>query len=179
MRKIGAWAAVIAIPLTVGCATSPIPMNLRQQASPYLDLEKVMKDPQANIGNKVLWGGMIIEVQNLPGGTTAQILEAPLDYHDRPYQIDHSEGRFFARFEHYLDKAIFHPGRRITVFGTLVGTAPQVLNKDENPQMLPIVAVSHYYIWPRHPLSYYEEDPYWAPLVPGQGIGWGPFYGEM
>jgi outer membrane lipoprotein len=112
--------AMAAMLLLAGCA-HVISKEVLQEVDASLTFAHVSKDPEAYKGKTVLFGGDIIETQNLSDKTQIVVLQRPLGSRGEPSAGDVSEGRFIITTPGFLDPAIYGPGRKITVAGTVVG----------------------------------------------------------
>ncbi len=104
-----------------GCA----PMNkqtTKEEAYEKIPFTEIAKSPDTYKGKVVRLGGVIIKTENRKEDTLFEILEKPLSWRGRPKPGDYSGGRFMVVFEEFLDEAIYHPNRPITVVGEVVGT---------------------------------------------------------
>jgi len=149
------------------CATPPIAKQYRQEAqSEDLTFSMVLQDPDAYVGDIVLWGGTIIETKNLKEGTELIVLETPLGRGERPRSAKHSGGRFIAKSGRFLDPAVYAAGRKITLAGQVTGK--KTLSLSETTYTYPVVAVKQLHLWERRPS--YAYYPYYD-------WGWGPYWG--
>lgn len=159
--------AVLAGSLLAGCATSPISKTLRQQARKDVTFERAVKDPDADKGALVIWGGYIVDVVNAPGYTELTVLDAPLEAGDQPGLAENSKGRFLARINRFLDPAVYRKGRKVTVAGKITGQETRPLGKID--YAYPVLDVDELHMWAR-------ERPY--PYDPSfeYGFWYGPGY---
>jgi len=127
----------------------------------------VLGNPDAYVGDIVLWGGTIIETKNLREGTELIVLETPLGRRERPRSAKHSGGRFIAMSGRFLDPAVYAAGRQITMAGQVTGK--KTLSLSETTYTYPVVAVKQLHLWERRPhyVYYYPYDDW----------GWGPYWG--
>ena len=130
-------------------------------------LNQVLAHPDAHSGQRVRWGGRIAHVDNQPHDTLIEIVQQPLLGNGRPETTSSSAGRFLARFNRFMDPAIFAPGNRLTVTGTLNGVRSGRIG--QYPYKFPLVDVIEYRLWPKQepPRIIYYHDPWW----PGAYIG--------
>lgn len=130
-------------------------------------LSRVRANPTAYTGQKVHWGGRIARVDNQPHDTLIEVVQQPLSSDGRPESTPTSEGRFIARFDGFLDPAIFAPGKRLTVSGTVHGTRKGRIG--DYQYQFPVVNVVDYRLWPKYrpPRIIYYRDPWWP----------GPYFG--
>jgi outer membrane lipoprotein len=103
-----------------GCAY-PISQEMRAKANPDLIYSAVARDPRSYKGATIIWGGIVIQVQNQPSQTVLTILETPLDYYGVPLDEDFSRGRFIAQVPEYLDQQAYGEGKKIILAGDIVG----------------------------------------------------------
>ena len=66
-------------------------------------------------------GGVIVASRNAKEGTFIEILQKPLDSDGRPLDTDATEGRFLVQSDEFLDSAVYHRGRLITVVAEVAG----------------------------------------------------------
>ena len=151
-----------------GCATSVIPRDVIQQVPTDTTFKQVLANPDAFKGHQVMWGGQLLSLRNEKEGTYLEVLQAPLDSDGRPSAVEASEGRFLAFFDKYIDEAVFHPGRLVTVIGQVEGRKLQALGKGKVEYAYPAVAGQQIYLWPR------PEKPHLAPgySYPGDWDPW-------
>jgi outer membrane lipoprotein len=163
------WLAILhflGVVLT-GCATH-IPQTVREPAPGDLSLAAVRQNLSSHRGQPVRWGGTIAAVENRQTETWIEIVGRELDGSGRPRETDHSEGRFVAQVQGFLDPAVYAVGRSVTVAGTV---------SDETSRPIggylysyPVVSANLVYLWgplPEPRRDYY--DPYWP-------HPWDPWY---
>lgn len=105
----------------------------------------LISDPDFHKGTLVLLGGEIIQTHNAAEVTWVEILHRPLGANDRPNRNAPSEGRFMSRHEGFLDPAVYHPGRLITVAGPVEGKRNQLLGEIE--YAYPVIADKEHSLW--------------------------------
>jgi outer membrane lipoprotein len=152
-----------------GCATVPS-RSLREEAT-AVAFKALQKNTHEFKGKRVILGGYIIETLNEPERTLLVILQAPLDFQNRPQSQDLSEGRFLIETKDFLDPLVFSKDRRITVGGTVQGTVPRQLGNTTYPY--PMIESIELHLWANEPLypRAYDSDylyPYrrWHPYDP-------------
>ena len=129
-----------------GCATGP-----RFDAGEYdrhVTPAQTVAEGQKAVGTRVLWGGMIINTNNLPQGTEVEILAYPLAPSQRP-DIDKAPlGRFIASSSEYLESVDYAQGRMITLAGPITGTREGKIG--ETHYVYPVLEpeAGHIYLWP-------------------------------
>lgn len=130
--------------LTAGCA-SVISKELKSQVKPDLRFERVRENPEGLQGKKVLFGGLIIKALVKRDHTLIEVLEKPLGFRDKPKDTDTSGGRFLVLMDGYKDPAIYSKGKRITVFGEVLGK--RILKLDELEYGYPLIRSEEHYLW--------------------------------
>ncbi|MEJ2066562.1 MAG: Slp family lipoprotein [Deltaproteobacteria bacterium] len=151
--------------LLAGCA-HVISRGVLQEVDTSVSFAQLSKDPEAYRGKTVLLGGDVIETQNLSDKTLVFVLQRPLDRRGEPGAGDVSEGRFIITTPGFLDPAIYGPGRKITVAGTVVGKEVRPLGEIE--YTYPIIEKRELYLWPEEEAASDEPDVHF-----GVGIGVG------
>ena len=111
-----------------------------------IDIHQLRANPQAHAGRTVLMGGAIIAVENHADHTEVIILHHGLGFNNRPNPRRPSGERFLARKSGFLDPAIFHPGRWISVLGVVSGGEQRPLQ--QTVYLYPVVTVSELHLWP-------------------------------
>lgn len=139
-----------------GCA-SPLPVALQQEPPRSPDLRAVQRSPQAHLGDRVRWGGVIIRVENLPDGSAIEVLARPLDAAGRPLPEVGALGRFIARTTEFVDPLVYKSDSEITLGGTLV--EPQTRNIGGYAYAYPVVEVDALHLWAPRPVP--RDPPYW------------------
>lgn len=107
----------------------------------------LIKDPDLFNGTLVILGGEIIQTHNAADMTWIEILHRPLGNNDRPNRDAPSGGRFMVRHEGFLDPAVYHPGRMITIAGPVEGKRVQLLGEIE--YTYPLIADKEHLLWDR------------------------------
>lgn len=151
----------VSLTLLWGCSHVISP-EMRAAAKEDLQFSVVLADPERYHGELVIWGGVILETENNPEGTTLVILETLLDWEGAPRDAEFSRGRFLARTSHFLDQAVYSPGRKVTLAGEVVGR--ELRRIGELPYGYPVVSVREIHLWR-------ESTAAWVPAHP-----WGPYW---
>ena len=139
------FVAMVAVTLAIGCA-HVISKKVLKDVDPSVTFAQVVKAPDAYKGKTVLFGGAIIETKNFTDKSQVVVLQQPLDSRDRPVGGDISEGRFIILVPGFLDPAIYSPGRKITVAGTVAGKEVRPLG--EIAYTYPLIERRELYLWP-------------------------------
>ena len=153
---------LMAIPFFAACATAPKPL----QGEFTVDSAK---DVAANgrSGDRVRWGGLVIEVEPEAERTCLQILSRELSDTARPRDRDVSEGRFVACRDGFYDPEIFTKGREVTVAGRVAGMTTRQVGEYGYP--MPEVAADVVYLWPERR----DIDAVYVPYSPWFGWPYG------
>jgi outer membrane lipoprotein len=131
--------------LLSGCA-HVISKGVLQEVDASVSFAQVSKDPEAYTGKTVLFGGDVIETQNLSDKTLVVVLQRPLGSRGEPSAGDVSEGRFIITTPGFLDPAIYSSGRKLTAAGTVTGKEVRPLG--EIQYTYPIIEKRELYLWP-------------------------------
>jgi outer membrane lipoprotein len=142
--------------------------QLRDEAGIPVLFEDLLAFPQEYRGRVVILGGYILETQNEPGGSLLTVIQAPLDWREKPKSRDLSQGRFFVTTHRFLDPKVYLEGRRLTVGGRMVGVRKQSVGGAT--YRFPTIEAQELHLWPRktHPVGPYYPfyDPWCAPWYP-------------
>jgi len=157
--------AMAAMLLLAGCA-HVISKQTLKEVDTNITFAQVAKDPDAYKGKTVLLGGDIIKAQNFSNMTLIVVLQRPLGRRGEPAAGDVSEGRFIIRNPGFLDPAIYSPGRKITVAGTVVGKEVRPLGEIE--YTYPIIEKRELHLWPEEEAATAEPRVHF-----GVGVGVG------
>jgi outer membrane lipoprotein len=124
-----------------------------------------VKNAKQYIGETVIVGGHVVEVQNKNDQTLITAVQAPLGVRQEPKPKDQSQGRLILVYPGFLDPKVYTEHRKITVAGKLLGSSQ--IETDDKPFPYLRVKVSEIHLWsvarPRY------VDPYW-------NYGWWPYY---
>jgi len=80
--------------------------------------QSVIADPDLKIGQKVIWGGTILDTKNLESSTQLEVLSYPLSRSHQPQLEQKPMGRFILIYPGYLEPTTYAQGRLLTVLGT-------------------------------------------------------------
>lgn len=125
----------------------------------------VVAEEMDMLGRSVRWGGEIISVRNNPDNTEIELFHRPLKGNAEPRPEGGDGVRFIARVDGFLDPAVYEPGKRLAVRGTLV--AGLTRNVGEFPYRYPVVATESHHLWPAYePPPDHWRNPYYDPWWP-------------
>jgi outer membrane lipoprotein len=128
-----------------GCATAPAFESVPATSAPLP--YTVVESPGRWIDQPVLWGGMILEVNNFERHTEIEMLAYPLDRRQAPRLELADEGRFIAILPGYVEARDYPLGRFVTLVGRITGERRGSLRNA--PYVWPEVDVERVHLWPR------------------------------
>jgi len=137
-------AAALAASVAMGCAP-PFPKELLDKIEKNIPFAAVQKEPEKFAGKLLMVGGMIVDTKNLKAGSSIEVLQKPLDGEGQPVQTDETGGRFLVVTQTYVDAAVFHRGRSITVIGEVTGSKVQPLGEIE--YRYPVLTAKELHLW--------------------------------
>jgi len=130
--------------ISAGCAP-PFSKTLLDKVETKLAFSELFKAPENHIGKMVMVGGTIVDVKNLKEGTQIEVLQKPLDGEGRPEMTDETGGRFLFVSQTYLDAAVYHRGRSISIIGEVTGSKVQPLG--EIDYRYPVLTARELHLW--------------------------------
>jgi outer membrane lipoprotein len=130
--------------ITAGCAP-PFSKETLDKVNRNVSFQELKKEPEQFKGTWVMLGGMIVGSKNAKEGTLIEILQRPLDTDGRPLQTDSTEGRFLIQSDTFLDPAVYHEGRLITVVAEVIGR--KELPLDDIMYTYPLLSVKDLHLW--------------------------------
>lgn len=134
--------------LLVACASGPIETD---EAMSNLSVEQVRgelteKESLDALGSEsVLWGGVILNTQNLTDITQIEIMAYPLDRRQRPMLGREPEGRFLANYDGFLEPVDYAEGRSVSVLGQITGITGGTVGEAE--YQYPTISTSQIHLW--------------------------------
>ncbi|MEW5803842.1 MAG: Slp family lipoprotein [bacterium] len=137
------FLTIIAL-LVSGCA-HVMSKESRGLAAKKIPFQWVAQNPEGYKGIMVIWGGQIIETQNLQDGTQIVVLQRPLGRSEQPIGDDKSGGRFLVIYKGFLDPAVYEKGQFITVAGIIEGEKALPLGEIE--YHYPYVNAREIHLW--------------------------------
>jgi outer membrane lipoprotein len=130
---------------TIAGCSPPFPKELLEKVDGSVTFAQVRKDPGSSVGKLLMLGGMIVETTNLKEGTRIEVLQKALDGEGRPELTDATGGRFLILTSQFLDGAVYHRGRMITVIGEVA--PPVVLPLGEIEYRYPVLSARSLHLW--------------------------------
>ncbi len=143
-KKYLVFCTLLTLLLTSACAP-PFPQQMLDRVERNLSFTELQKDPDQYKGAWVMLGGMIVAARNTKEGTVMELLQKPLNSSGRPLQTDATEGRLLIVAEEFLDAAVYHAGRELTVIGEVSGLKVQPLGEIE--YRYPLVSAKSLHLW--------------------------------
>ena len=134
--------------ILAGCAP-PFPKETLDKVNRNISFQELKKEPEKFKGALVMLGGMIVGSKNAKEGTLIEILQKPLDSSGSPLQTDLTEGRFLVQSDTFLDPAVYHEGRLITVVAEVIGR--KELPLDDIMYVYPLLIVKDLHLWEPSP----------------------------
>ena len=132
------------ISLLSGCVSTPVFDTSAVAKS--LTPQSVIAEPAGSRGQTVLWGGTILDIQNLKDSTRIEVLAYPLGSSQRPVTGSKPLGRFIIHQQGFLEPATYSQGRLISVVGS-VGES-QSGNVGESAYTYPVINAGQLHLWP-------------------------------
>lgn len=136
---------LIIVALLNACATTP-EFDTSGVNLSLVPNEDSAKD-ESMIGTHVIWGGVIINTENLEQVTRLEVLAYPLDSDQRPNLDKAPMGRFLAERDGYLETEDYAQGSMITLTGTLLQPSPGRIG--ESKYVYPVMHVDQLFLWPK------------------------------
>lgn len=161
MSRCRRLALVIAGAALSACVARPVVVATSPPAA-VLPFE-VAAEPKRHAGAEVIWGGMILAVDNRETQTEVTILGYPLDAAQRPVPEAGTRGRFILVLPGYVERHDYPDGLFVTLSGRLAGTRAGSVG--EHAYVYPLVEAAHVHRWPP---GYQFDRPQWRI---GVGVG--------
>jgi len=114
----------------------------------------VLADYPTHQSNRVIWGGIIVNIQNLEQNTLLEILAYPLGFDNEPDTEKTPIGRFVVEFPDYLGTMKYVNGQLITIAGPLLEIRKGTIGKARFNY--PVITAEQLHLWPKPD---YEPDP--------------------
>ena len=169
---------IVSVIFFAACAHVPEAID-GEQYQTEISPGMVVNNPDSYQGQRVRWGGVIVEVVNNEQETWIEVLGLPLSSTARPLaDRTNSLGRFIVKTQEFLDPEVYQNGLRFTVTGTIGKTIEGKVG--ERDYLYPTIDVESHYLWPRrtqhrHYVTpgywFYGFHPYWRFGYPYFGYG--------
>lgn len=129
--------------LLAACAPAPIYKNTIGviAATPA----QVAQAPERFNNSDVIWGGRIVQVNNLSDHSEIEVLAYPLDSSQRPKANDSGNGRFIVVLKGYVEPIDYPAGALMTVSGKLNGTRSGRVG--EANYTFPLISAAQSHVW--------------------------------
>lgn len=115
-------------------------------------------------GVVVIWGGVIMKVDNHAGGSDLYLWEMPLDFRGKPKGREFSKGEFIAKSSKFLDPKSYTMQQKVTVAGEITGE--ELGSYGGLPYVYTVIKIKKIYLWKKEiPTIQWEwgETPYYWP----------------
>ena len=144
MRHSIALNALLPLLLVLsGCASSPkVTEDAERGITPVQAASEGVPAPD----KPLQWGGVIVEINNLPEITELQILAYPLKSNGRTDVSASPSGRFIAQRRGYLESVDYGKGRQVTATGPLESKREGQVG--EAPYTFPVLKADELVLWP-------------------------------
>ena len=151
-RKIWLLVAAPLLLLSIISCSHVISREARDMAVNDIPFQWIAENSERYRGAFVIWGGEILNVQNLGDGALIEVLQRPLGRSEEPDETKNSSGRFLVLYDTgLLDPAIFLRGVKITVAGIVEGQrvlqTGGVVQMGEASYVYPFILAREVYLW--------------------------------
>ncbi len=127
-----------------GCAPA-FPKEALERVDRNITFKELQKDPDKLLGSWVMVAGVIISTKTTKDGSFVEVLQKPIDRDGRPLDTDATDGRFIAQTKEFLDEAVYHPGRLVSVIGEVAGK--KIMPIDEIMYQYPLLTAKALHLW--------------------------------
>ena len=150
IRPLRNLLVVVAVALlTAACAQSPVAPD-GMEVTAYGPAHVL--SGEAIAGDRVVWGGRIVAIDNLAEHTELIVASYPLDRADRPRIREQAGVRFVLVEERFLEPVEWRPGRYVTVLGTVEGIEERATGEYVHPH--PVLRAENLHLWPADPAQW-------------------------
>ena len=145
------------------CATIPEPLTT---GGPFADVTPLQAQSDDYQGERVRWGGMILQARPESSQTCFEVMGLSLDRRAEPNESDSSLGRFIACARGFFEPTLYTNGRYITFTGNIDGIETRKVGDYEYG--FPRLAADGVVLWPKRRDVIYVPypDPFWGPYWP-------------
>jgi outer membrane lipoprotein len=148
-RNLQAMTLLCLAMLAGGCAQSPVARNV-DNIAPHGPAHVLSGESYP--GDRVVWGGRIVAVENHARHTELIIASYPLDRSDRPRVREPAGVRFVLVEPRFLEPVEWAPGRFVTALGTVAGTQDRTTGEHVHPH--PVLESERLHLWPADPATW-------------------------
>jgi len=169
MRSAAVLLIAVAL-LAAGCATTD--STCRAPIGDRSVTPAVAAADPSRVGQRVTWGGTLVEARNLEDSTELEMIGYPLDACGRPRVSDSAIGRFIIVRAGYMETAPLRAGQPITATGTILTTREGQVG--DAFYRFPLLADPSPIVWADEPapVAGGRTRP-WISIGVGGGNGWG------
>ena len=118
------------------------------------NFKPLIQQIDSRIGQSVTLGGYMLDTREADNQTHIIVLQAPLGLRGRPQSEDKSQGRFVVVYRGRLDPNDVGSKRKLTVTGTVLGTAQEKIAYCPDPCLK--IENSNLHVWPLY------EEQFWG-----------------
>lgn len=129
--------------LLVSCAGTAVFDT--SQVDQSLTPNSVIAEPELSRDRIALWGGTILDTQNLQHSTQIEVLAYPLNSSHRPLLEKPPLGRFIILQQGFLEPASYAQGRLLTVLGSVEEN--QSGSVGESRYIYPVIYAQQLQLW--------------------------------
>jgi outer membrane lipoprotein len=157
---------IIVLLLALGLSACAVVPQELQVAEPMAATTPQQAQSGKHDGERVRWGGVIIQTKTQTNQTCFDIMGLSLDGSAQPLANDQSLGRFIACAKGFYEPALYAAGREVTFVGQIDGTEKQKVG--EYDYQFPRLIVEAVHLWPKRSNIVYVPyyDPFWDPFWP-------------
>jgi outer membrane lipoprotein len=142
-RPLSCFAIAVLVTTLSACAPAPI-YKAAPDATQALPMQ-VAQTPERYQSAAAIWGGTVVQVNNLPDRSEIEMLAFPLDSSQRPKLKSASAGRFIAIVPGYVEPLKFPSGTPMTFSGHISGVrSGKVGNAD---YVFPLLKTDQSHAW--------------------------------
>jgi starvation-inducible outer membrane lipoprotein len=114
----------------------------------------LLQEIDSRIGESVTLGGYMLDVRTTDNQTRIVVLQAPLGGRGKPQSEDKTQGRFLVVYQGTLNPNDVARRGRVTVTGTVLGTAHEQIANCPDPCLK--IESSRLHVWPQY------EEQFWG-----------------
>ncbi|MFK7890260.1 MAG: Slp family lipoprotein [Granulosicoccus sp.] len=140
-------ASLFTVLFLASCASGPIKPEVELADLSVKELRAGIVERQVTElpSSNVLWGGLILNTQNLEDGSQIEVMAYPLDRRQRPMLAREPHGRFLVRYDSFLEPLDYAEGRAISLSGEIAGITDGTVG--EATYQYPTVVATDLHLW--------------------------------